>query len=100
MFEWGGGTIWCNNNAAREKYGVGAIEEKLPLSKQTLDKLENLTKLHDTALNWDYPPAPSPWSKERFKSFENKALKILEKLRDELGDKYDIQYHALGEPNM
>lgn len=93
MFEWGGGTIWCEDDVTREKYGVGAIEEKLFLSKEIVEKLENLTKLHDTALNWEYPPDPGPWSKEQYQSFEGKALKILEELKHELGGKYEIKYH-------
>jgi hypothetical protein len=100
MFEWGGGTVWCVNDVAREKYGVGAIEQKLPLSKKTLQNLQTLTDLHDGALNWDYPPDPSPWSKKQFDSFESKALEILNSLKLELGAEYEIIYSVLGQPSI
>lgn len=96
MFEWGGGTIWCTNDEARKRYDVGAIEEKLPLSQEILEELQHLTTLHDEALNWEYPPGPSPWTKKQFEHFEVKASGILDKLRIELGSEYEIQYHALG----
>lgn len=94
MFEWGGGAIWCANNEAIKKYDVGSIEQKLPLSKEILEELHYLSELHDEALNWEYPPAPSPWTKAQFESFESQALEILHKLRVELGSKYEIQYYA------
>lgn len=100
MFEWGGGTIWCVNDAAREKYDVGSIEERLPLSKEILQELQNLTDLHDGALNWDYPPDPSPWSKQQFENFESRALEMLDKLKAELGAEYEIQYKVLGQLNI
>ncbi|WGO99471.1 hypothetical protein QFX18_05270 [Saccharophagus degradans] len=64
MFEWGGGIIWCDNDAAREVYEVGAIEEKLPLSKNLLEELENLSKIHDGALDWSNPSGSSPGRKK------------------------------------
>ncbi|MCJ8322221.1 MAG: hypothetical protein MJK12_21520 [Colwellia sp.] len=96
MFEWGGGTIWCANDAARKKYDVGPVEERLSLSKEILDDLQLLTELHDGALNWNYPPDPSPWTKQQFESFEEKAIKMLEKVKVELGHEYDVQYDTLG----
>lgn len=100
MFEWGGGTIWCANDAAIKKYDVGPVEEKLPLSQEALEQLQRLTDLHDEALNWEYPPDPSPWTKQQFESFEIKALEILDKLRVELGAEYEIKYHVLGQPSI
>jgi hypothetical protein len=41
MFEWGGDTIWCANDGAREKYGVGSIEENLPLPREILQTYSN-----------------------------------------------------------
>ncbi|MPT17790.1 MAG: hypothetical protein E2579_08535 [Pseudomonas sp.] len=32
MFEWGGGSLWCGNEAALKQFDVGPIEEILPLS--------------------------------------------------------------------
>jgi hypothetical protein len=100
MFEWGGGTIWCANDAAREKHDVGPVEERLPLPKKILDELQHLTELHDSALDWSYPPDPSPWSKQQFERFDEKAQNILEKIKVELGPEYEVQYVALGQPSI
>jgi hypothetical protein len=96
MFEWGGGTIWCDNDQARDKFDVGPVEGKLNLSKQTLDDLEKLTVLHDSALNWEYPPDPSPWSPTQFEAFDIEALDILNIVKNELGSVFDIEYSVLG----
>lgn len=59
MFEWGGGCLWCGNNIARDKFSVGPIEERLPLSNEVQAMLNELSQWHDTSLNWDYPPDPA-----------------------------------------
>lgn len=99
MFEWGGGVIWCGNDSARDRYGIGPIEDVLPLSKKVLRKLNDLSELHDQALDWDNPPGPSPWSDREFKAFEQMALETLGILRVELGSEFVIQYDVLGLPS-
>jgi hypothetical protein len=51
MFEWGGGCLWCGNDAARERFDVGPIEERLRLTLQTRRRLHELSTWHDCALN-------------------------------------------------
>jgi hypothetical protein len=34
MLEWGGGCLWGGNDAARERFDVGPIEDVLPLQHQ------------------------------------------------------------------
>ncbi|SFC48657.1 hypothetical protein SAMN05421848_1599 [Kushneria avicenniae] len=94
MFEWGGGCIWCGNDAARERFSVGSIEENLPLSEATLQKLHALTAWHDKALNWDYPPDPSPWSQEEFRAFETAAHDMRSRLQTELGPEFEVVYES------
>jgi hypothetical protein len=96
MFEWKGGCLWCGNDAARQKFDVGPVEEKLPLSAQTLNELVDLSTWHDTALNWAYPPDPGPWSNEEYQRFELSALAILSTIRNELGHNFQISYVPLG----
>lgn len=40
FFEWGGGVLWCGNDEALQEFDVGPVEELLPLSNETIDKLE------------------------------------------------------------
>lgn len=95
MFEWGGGCIWCGNDAALERFGVGPIEERLSLSEETLRELGILSTWHDKALNWDYPPDPSPWSQEEFEDFEAAALAMRAKLQTELGVCFEVIYEPV-----
>jgi hypothetical protein len=95
MFEWGGGCLWSGNDAARERFDVGAIEGRLPLSPQTRKQLKDLSEWHDKSLNWDYPPDPGPWTKEQKEAFEAAARDALVQVRSELGPDYDVVYKPL-----
>lgn len=99
MFEWGGGTIWGDNRAAKELYDVGPIEEKLPLSKSVLEALESLSRVHDGALDWEDPCGSSPWSKLEFERFDKSALRILNTIEGELGGEYEVRYDRVGTPD-
>ncbi len=95
MFEWSGGCLWCGNDAAREQFDVGPIENRLPLSVETRQRLENLSRWHDTALNWDHPSAPSPWTAEDRAHFEQAVHAVLAVLRSELGPVFEVVYEPL-----
>ena len=95
MFEWGGGCLWCDNNAARAAFDVGPIEDRLPLSHQTRRRLATLSEWHDQALNWDYPPDPGPWTSEEYAHFEQAAQAILVEIRSELGSSFEVIYTPL-----
>ena len=90
FFEWGGGVLWCRNEAARQRFDVGPIEERLPLRPETLARLAEMTMWHDTALNWDYPPDPGPWSPEEERRFDRAALEVLATIRGELGPDFEV----------
>jgi hypothetical protein len=95
MFEWGGGCLWCGNAAARDAFGVGDIEDCLPLSAGTRRRLEELSVWHDTALNWDDPAGPSPWTPDDDARFDAAATEILERIRAELGPDFQVIYTRL-----
>ena len=95
MFEWRGGSLWCGNDAALDAFDVGPIEEVLPLSADTLRRLEELSVWHDTALDWDDPAGPSPWPPEEFERFHRAAAEILETLRAELGPEFQVEYRGI-----
>jgi hypothetical protein len=97
MFEWGGGSLWCGNDAAHEAYDVGPIEDRLPLSENLKQHLFKLTEWHDKSLNWDYPPDPGPWTPKEFEEFEKAAMEVLSDIRSELGDDFEVIYKPLGQ---
>lgn len=101
LFEWGGGALWAENDAAREAFGDGAIEDVLIeaghlRSPEVLEGLETLSKRHDTALNWEYPPDPGPWTRAEYAAFEAAAEALLVRLRAELGPAFALRYEPLG----
>jgi hypothetical protein len=95
MFEWGGGALWCGNQVALATFSVGSIEEKLPLSATTLERLSVMTRWHDTALNWEYPPDPGPWNAAEYTEFDDAAEALLAAIQEELGAEFEVVYERL-----
>lgn len=98
MFEWGGGCLWCGNDAARKAFDVGHVEDRLPLSPETLRRLEELSIWHDTSLDWDDPAGPGPWPPEEYARFEQAAGEVLERVRAELGPGFRVDYPSRYDP--
>lgn len=96
MFEWRGGCIWAGDNTTRSAYGVGPIEDSLPLTDKTRRKLAEMTAWHDLSLNWVYPPDPGPWDAHEYERFDATAAAMREHLQQELGDCFAIVYERLG----
>lgn len=94
-FEWGGGALWGGNEVALARFSVGSIEEKLSLTASTLEKLGEMTRWHDTALNWDYPPDPGPWEAAQYTEFDNAAEALLATIQEELGAGFEVVYERI-----
>jgi hypothetical protein len=95
MFEWGGGCLWCGNDAARDALDVGHVEDQLPLSDRTRERLEELSAWHDSSLDRDDPAGPGPWTPGEHEDFERAAGEILETIRAELGADFQVEYRRL-----
>lgn len=95
MFEWGGGCLWCGDDACRDRFGVGPVEDQLPLSGATRRRLDELSAWHDRSLDWNDPAAPGPWSADEHARFEAAAEEMRAILQAELGAGYEIIYQAL-----
>lgn len=95
MFEWGGGALWCGNDAARERFDVGPIEDLLPLSPRTRERLDELGAWHDQSLNWEYPPDPGPWTPDEEARFAAAAEEMLTTIQNELGPEFEVVYRPL-----
>jgi hypothetical protein len=95
MFEWGGGSLWPGNDAARRAFDVDYIEDRLPLSEETRRRLEELSAWHDTSLDWDDPAGPSPWPPGEDERFERAAAEVLERVRAELGPDFQVEYRQM-----
>jgi hypothetical protein len=90
VFEWGGPCLWASNDAARDRFGYGVNVDDLPLSNGTTDLVAKLIAWHGQALNHDYPPDPSPWRQDECDRFNIASKQLLQTIRAELGNEYDI----------
>lgn len=55
-----------------------------------IDEINSLCDEFDTSLDWEYPPDPSPWTKEEWYDFFKRSKLIYEKLEKELGADYEL----------
>ncbi len=90
FFEWGGGALWCGNDAALQRFDVGPIEGRLGLPADLLARINTLSAHHDTALNWADPREPGPWSPGDFDKFcqDVEALRI--EIAKALGPEFEV----------
>lgn len=95
MFEWRGGSLWAGNDAARDAFDIGEIEDRLPISDETRRHLDELSEWHDTSLNWDDPAGPGMWTADEEARFERAAAEILERVRAELGPEFEVVYRPM-----
>lgn len=99
LFEHGGHCMWGMNDKAKKKYGYAIENSRLPISNELIDKLDLLQKEYSTSLDWDNPLNPSPWTEEHKKDFYERAEKVYEELKRELGSKFQITnevYDSIG----
>jgi hypothetical protein len=82
--------LWSGNECARERFGYNVDHHKLPLSPETVAKIDNLLAWYDTSLNWEYPPHPGPWRQEECDRFNQVERAILETIRCELGEEFIV----------
>ena len=90
FFEWGGGVLWCGNDAALQRFDVGPAEEKLGLPEALLARLHALSAHHDTALNWADPSAPGPWSKADYAEFCTQVEALRAEIAQALGPEFEV----------
>lgn len=90
--EWGGTCLWSKNDKARNCFDYAVDNNDLPISKELKDLLHQLEKEYQSALNWDYPPDPSPWTKEKALDFKKRATVAYDRLIKELGDEFEVEY--------
>ena len=95
FFEWGAdcASIWCKNQKSFDKFGAGPISfDNLGLSDSLKSLLLELGEEYQTALDWDTPQNPSPWNNEHKESFKVRSKIAYQKLVEELGEDYIVNY--------
>ena len=93
FFDWGAGCLWAGDKATTDRFGYGPLESPpspLPISDSLLTQCEALSRWHDTALNWEYPPDPGPWRQDECDRFNLAVRALLEELRRCLQPDFEI----------
>ncbi|HEY9404323.1 MAG TPA: hypothetical protein VIQ24_16820 [Pyrinomonadaceae bacterium] len=82
--------LWAANDAAREQFDYPVDVRDLPLPENTRRRVWYVSAWFDTSIDWDYPPAPSPWSWEEREWFNSEAQKLLTLVREQLGLEFEV----------
>lgn len=74
---------------------IGDIDpETLPLSQQTINRLEKWAEMYDAKLNEDEPTLSSFSSNEEQASFEEEGINLWKQLKQELESNYEVVYFS------
>lgn len=92
MPDWGAGKscLWSMDDVTAKKYGWLINLNDLPISEQLQKKIASLAEEYQSALNWDSPLDPSPWTNTQKEEFRNKTNEIYIELVKELGPDYNV----------
>ena len=82
--------LWSVNDAALDTFGYSIDLACLPLAAQTVARVRDICKWHDTALNQEYPPDLGPWDADECERSNAAAQQLLADLRSELGSDFEI----------
>ena len=100
-----GGSLWCDNEAAFEKFGVGVLdtditdpqgniikkaEIKLPI--ETKQKVVQLDKLYSQSLDWNNPDRQSVWDENQWADFYKQARELHKEISLILGNDFEVVY--------
>jgi hypothetical protein len=106
FFDYGcGGCLWCDNEAAYEKYDAGTLDAeiydptgevtqqaRIILPNSTKQKVLELDKLYSESLNWEDPAGPSMWDKLQWDKFYSQTRALHNEIANILGDDFEIIY--------
>ncbi|KYC42210.1 hypothetical protein WA1_19695 [Scytonema hofmannii PCC 7110] len=74
---------------------VGDIDPAtLPLSQETISRLEKWAEVYDAKLNWDDPASSSFLSNDAKDAFEEEGISLWKQLQKELASTYEVIYFS------
>lgn len=93
FIEWAGADyLWSENEHAYEVYGLGPIQNRLPLSDGLRQRGIEVSNWYHSSLNWGSPNDPGPWRQEECDRFKIAVRAFFEDLKVELGEDYELIY--------
>jgi hypothetical protein len=91
FFDPGSGVcLWSANDAARNKFSYPVNHNALSLSVNLVKQVNHIISWHDTAIDWESPANPSPWSDDERGVFNAAAQRLYTSLKMALGSDFDI----------
>ena len=93
MFEYGPThtCIW-DTEPTDKYYGCPIPLDELPLSDGLRADIVQMCEEFQSSLDWDDPPAPSPWTQEHMQDFVARSKEAYSRVVAELGDAYTVEY--------
>ncbi|MBD2777604.1 hypothetical protein [Iningainema tapete] len=74
---------------------VGDIDPaSLPLSQETISRLEKWAEVYDAKLNWDDPASSGFPTNQAKDAFEKEGIRLWKQLQKELAPKYEVLYFS------
>jgi len=90
MADYGCYPLW-----GKDPENIGDIDPNtLPLSQETINRLEKWADAYDAKLNWDDPASSGFPSAEAKDVFEKEGIGLWHQLRKELAPEYEVVYFS------
>lgn len=84
-------SLWTVNDKAREiLHGYNVSYDKLKLSPQLVESLEEMDDQFYTLIDWNNPGAGCQWDNAHIDDYNARADALYIRLINEIGDEYDI----------
>lgn len=83
-------SLWPDNEKARSDFKMPIEYTELNLSAELIQRLETFDDRIMDIIDWSNPAGPSPLSKEERIQLYNDGKQLLELVRKELGDNFEV----------
>lgn len=90
-FDFGGVCLWSQNEVTKEKFGYAIDLNSLGISKQLIEKIDELQNEFSNYIDWSDPTSPTKWTTRRKNNFLIRTAEVIDELRVELGNMFEVQ---------
>ena len=90
MPEYSSTSLWSGNDITRTAHGINIEYSSLNLSEALIMRLKEFDNRILGIIDWSDPSAPSPLTKAEQLQIYNEGVLLLEMVRKELGNDYEV----------
>ena len=91
MPEYHATSLWACNDDAYSDLGINIEYEKVGLSQELINQLEKFDDGVMDIIDWSDPGGESPLTSEEQMALYNEGCRLLELVRKELGDEFEVE---------